>query len=103
MITCKPLFIDGEAFVATQVKLPNTNLMVISNEVGYVMCGALDVDLLNDKLADRKIVAGRATGVKTIDQLLDAPLNKVTKEAAETYGWYEGMNTKDALLAIAEK
>ena len=45
------------------------------------MCGALDVGLLNDKLADRQIIAGRAVGVRTIEQLLEAPLESVTLEA----------------------
>ena len=45
------------------------------------MCGALDVGLLNEKLADRKIIAGRAVGVRTIDDLLKAPLESVTYEA----------------------
>ncbi|WP_186578162.1 YunC family protein [Aquibacillus kalidii] len=101
MISVKPLIIENHPFTAIRVELPKTNLLVISNEVGYIMCGALDVDLLNDKLAERKIVAARATGVKTIDQLLDAPLDKVTKEA-ENKGWQEGMSAKEALLKIAE-
>ncbi|WP_407272564.1 YunC family protein [Radiobacillus sp. PE A8.2] len=101
MISVSPLIIDNKPFTATQVKLPKTNLLIISNEVGYVMCGALDVDLLSNKLAERKIVAARAVGVKTIEALLDAPLDKVTTEA-ENFGWREGMNTKEALLKIAE-
>ncbi|MCT2535917.1 DUF1805 domain-containing protein [Aquibacillus koreensis] len=101
MISVKPLIIENYPFTAIRVELPKTNLLVISNEVGYIMCGALDVDLLNDKLAERKIVAARATGVKTIEQLLDAPLDKVTLEA-ENKGWYEGMPAKEALLKIAE-
>ena len=48
--------------------------MAVTNEVGYIMCGALDVGLLNAKLKERKIVAGRAVGVRTIEQLLEAPL-----------------------------
>lgn len=100
-MSVKPIMIDNHPFTAIRVELPKTNLMVVSNEVGYIMCGALDVDLLNDKLAERKIVAARATGVKTIEQLLDAPLDKVTTEA-KNRGWYEGMNAKEALLKIAE-
>ncbi|WP_226035924.1 YunC family protein [Aquibacillus saliphilus] len=101
MISVKPLMIEDHSFVATSVQLPKTNLLIISNEIGYVMCGALDVDLLNEKLSDRKIIAARATGVKTIEQLLEAPLDKVTIEA-KNKGWYKGITTKDALLKIAE-
>ena len=63
------------------------------------MCGALDVGLLNEKLKDRKIIAGRAVGVRTIEQLLNAPLESVTWEA-EGIRYYQGMIGKDALLKM---
>ncbi|MEC5424961.1 DUF1805 domain-containing protein [Virgibacillus sp. C22-A2] len=100
MITVNPLEVDGLYFTAIRVELPKTNLLMISNEVGYIMCAALDVDVLNEKLADRKVIAGRAVGVRTIDDLLNAPLEKIT-EASRAYGWQEGMIGKDALLKIA--
>lgn len=73
---------------------------MISNEVGYIMCAALDVDVLNEKLKDRNVIAGRAVGVRTIDDLLNAPLEKIT-DASRAYGWEEGMIGKDALLKIS--
>ncbi|HLS09010.1 YunC family protein [Lentibacillus sp.] len=100
MMTVNPLEVEGIHFTAVTVELPKTNLLVISNDVGYIMCGALDVDLLNEALADRKVIAGRARGVRTIDQLLHAPLEKVT-DASKAYGWKPGMTGKDALLKIA--
>lgn len=63
------------------------------------MCGALDIDLLNQKLADRKIIAARAVGVRTIDDLLHAPLESVTHEA-EICGIVEGMTGEEALLKM---
>jgi uncharacterized protein YunC (DUF1805 family) len=63
------------------------------------MCGALDIGLLNDRLSDRKIIAGRAVGVKTIEELLDAPLESVTKEA-EKLGIKIGMKGREALLKM---
>ncbi|QKY71669.1 YunC family protein [Lentibacillus sp. CBA3610] len=100
MMTVNPIEVEGMHFTAVTVELPKTNLLVISNEVGYIMCAALDVDLLNNALADRKIIAGRAKGVRTIDQLLHAPLEKIT-DASREYGWETGMTGKDALLKIA--
>ncbi|TCP19131.1 uncharacterized protein YunC (DUF1805 family) [Scopulibacillus darangshiensis] len=99
MVELEPVFIDGAAFTAVTVKLPKTNLMAVFNDKGYIMCGALDVALLNDKLADRKIIAGRATGVRTIEQLLEAPLESVTVEA-ETLGIHKGTTGRDALLKM---
>jgi len=60
------------------------------------MCGALDVALLNDKLKDRGIIAGRAVGVKTLDELLEAPLESVTY-GAENIGIAAGMRGRDAV------
>jgi uncharacterized protein YunC (DUF1805 family) len=85
--------------LAVTVLLPKTTLLVVTSDKGYIMCGALDVSLLNDRLKDRKIIAGRAVGVKTIQQLLDAPLESVTHEA-ESLGIHNGMIGKEALLKM---
>ncbi|WP_404453953.1 DUF1805 domain-containing protein [Virgibacillus necropolis] len=100
MITVNPLEIDGMFFTAITVELPKTNLLMISNDIGYIMCGALDVDLLNEKLSDRNVIAARAVGVRTIDDLLHAPLEKIT-DASKSFGWEIGMIGKDALGRIS--
>lgn len=99
MIDIKPVNLDGRVFIAVSVQLPKTTLLVVTGEKGYVMCGALDVSLLNDRLKDRKIIAGRAVGVKTIEELLEAPLESVTYEA-EKIGITKGMPGKEALLKM---
>ncbi len=63
------------------------------------MCGALDVGLLNERLKDRQIIAARATGVKTIEELLDAPLESVT-HTAEEMGIVPGMTGREAILKM---
>ncbi|MFL6555044.1 MAG: YunC family protein [Bacillus sp. (in: firmicutes)] len=99
MIELSPIEINGHTFLAVSVLLPKTTLLAVSSDKGYIMCGALDVGLLNDKLKDRKIIAGRAVGVRTIEQLLNAPLESVTWEA-EALGIHQGMIGKDALLKM---
>lgn len=99
MIEMKPIQIEEQTFIAVTLKLPKTNFMAVMNDTGYIMCGALDVALLNEKLKERKIVAARAVGVRTIEQLLDAPLESVTL-AAEELGITPGMRGKDALLRM---
>ncbi|MCA1061162.1 DUF1805 domain-containing protein [Rossellomorea aquimaris] len=99
MMHVSPITIGGHTFTAISVELPKTNLLVVTSEKGYIMCGALDVALLNEKLKDRGIIAGRAVGVKTIDQLLDAPLESITYEAANL-GIHTGMAGRDALLKM---
>jgi uncharacterized protein YunC (DUF1805 family) len=99
MMNLSPVEIGGHIFLAVSVQLPKTNLLVVTSEKGYIMCGALDVGLLNEKLQDRKIIAGRAVGVKTIDQLLDAPLESITIEA-QNIGITKGMIGREALLKM---
>ncbi|RIW38879.1 DUF1805 domain-containing protein [Bacillus salacetis] len=99
MMNLSPVDIEGHTFLAVSVELPKTNLLVVTSDKGYIMCGALDVGLLNEKLKDRKIIAGRAVGVKTIQQLIDAPLESVTHEAGQL-GITAGMTGRDALLKM---
>ncbi|WP_223701436.1 YunC family protein [Sutcliffiella deserti] len=99
MIEMAPIKINDVTFTAITVKLPKTNFMAVTSDKGYIMCGALDVGLLNEKLKDRKIIAGRAVGVRTIEQLIEAPLESVTYEA-ENLGITVGMSGRDALLKM---
>ncbi|HZG83625.1 YunC family protein [Paenibacillus sp.] len=99
MMRMTPLHVGEHTLIGIEVKLPKTTLVVVSTEKGYIMCGALDVALLNEKLKDRGIVAGRAVGVKTLEELLAAPLESVTIEA-ERLGVTVGMKGSDALLKM---
>ena len=99
MVEVKPITLDGHQVISISVQLPKTNLLVVTTDRGYIMCGALDVGLLNDRLRDRNIIAGRALGVKTIEQLLETPLESVTK-TAETLGIRPGMTGKEAILKM---
>ncbi|MBD1380807.1 YunC family protein [Metabacillus arenae] len=99
MVTMTPVVIGDHQFTAITVKLPKTNFMAVTNDRGYIMCGALDVALLNEKLKDRGIIAGRAVGVRTIEQLIEAPLESITIEA-ENIGIHVGMSGKEALLKM---
>lgn len=99
MVNMEPIVIDNRTFIAVSVKLPKTNLLAVMSDKGYIMCGALDVGLLNEKLSDRGILAGRAVGVRTIEQLLEAPLESVTV-GAESLGITAGTIGKEALLKM---
>jgi len=96
MIRVEPIAIDGMTATGIEVKLPKTNLVMITTSKGYIMCGALDVGLLNTRLKDRGIIAGRAIGVRTWEDLLETPLSDVTIEA-ENLGIRAGMKGKEAL------
>ena len=99
MIQLKPLDIEGKQVLGIEVKLPKTTLLVVTTDKGYIMCGALDVALLNERLSERNIIAARALGVRTLEQLLDAPLESVT-HTAEEKGIKPGMTGRQALLRM---
>jgi uncharacterized protein YunC (DUF1805 family) len=88
--------LDGVEATTYTVQLPKTTLLAVATEKGYIMCGALDVGLLNTRLRERGVVAGRALGVRTIEELLAAPLADVT-DAAQALGVEPGMIGREAL------
>jgi len=100
MIRLVPIEIEGGTALGAEVLLPGTTLLAVTIGDGYIMCGALDVQLLNERLKDRRIIAGRAVGVRTFEQLLDAPLESVTDTAREL-GIEPGMSGRRALAAMA--
>jgi uncharacterized protein YunC (DUF1805 family) len=99
MMRVEPILLEGHTAIAIEVKLPKTTLLVVTTDKGYIMCGALDVALLNERLRDRNIVAARATGVRTIEELLEAPLESVTY-TAEDLGIVAGLTGREAILRM---
>ncbi|QJC53137.1 DUF1805 domain-containing protein [Paenibacillus albicereus] len=93
---------DGQTALGVEVKLPKTTLLAVTTDKGYIMCGALDVALFdsNPKLKERGVLAARAVGVRTLQELLDAPLESVT-EAARAEGLAVGMKGIDAVRKLA--
>lgn len=100
MVTLQPVELTNCTAVGIVVELPRTRLVALCAGDGYLMCGALDVNLLNTRLGERGIVAGRALGVRTIDDLLEAPLESVT-DAARAIAIEPGMKGRDALERMA--
>lgn len=97
-----PLHLEKGWALGIEVELKETHLAIVSTEGGYIMCGALDVKLLDDRLGDRRIVAGRALGVRSVDDLLKAPLESVTKAAREI-GLRDGMSGRDAVNVLLSR
>ncbi|MNZ95980.1 hypothetical protein D3C78_1151560 [compost metagenome] len=97
MMRLVPFTLDnGMTVLGAETRLPKTTLLSIMTDKGYIMCGALDIALLNDRLKDREIIAGRAVGVRTLEELMDAPLESVTHKAEEL-GIMVGMKGSEAL------
>ena len=99
MITVNAIHIGNHIALGIVVKLPKTTLIAVTTDNGYIMCGALDIGLLNERLKDREIIAARAVGVRTIEELLEAPMESVTHEAAKR-GIVPGMKGRDAVTLM---
>lgn len=99
MVTVIPIPVGDQTAIGIEVKLPKTNLVAVTTDKGYIMCGALDIGLLNERLGDRNILAARAVGVRNFAELLAAPMESVTHEAAKL-GIHPGMSGTDALLLM---
>lgn len=99
MLRVEPIQMNDKTAISIEVKLPKTTLLVVTTDKGYIMCGALDVALLNELLGDRNIIAGRALGVRSIEGLLEAPLEAVTK-GAEELGITAGTTGREAICRM---
>ncbi len=96
MVRMAPVALAGGTALGITVSLPRTTLIVVTTDVGYVMCGALDVRLLDERLAARGIVAARVLGVRSVEDLLAAPVDDRTRDAA-ALGIERGMPGREAL------
>lgn len=61
MINLEPINIEGHTFLTISVELPKSNLLVVSNDKGYIICGALEVALLNEKLKRPESARGKSS------------------------------------------
>ncbi len=97
----KEVYIDEKKYYAVEVKLPKTTLIVVGNDIGFVMCGALNIDIYDTpKMKERKVICANAIGVKTVDDLINGVINQSTSAASEI-GIKSGMSVKDALNLLS--
>ena len=78
--------------VGMAIPMPKANLVLAVAKRGFVMCGYLDLAAA-EKLKDAAAVV---TGVKSVDELLDGSVKKVTSAAARR-GIRVGMTGRQAL------
>jgi uncharacterized protein YunC (DUF1805 family) len=77
------------------IDLGKAPLIVVQARKGYIMCGYLNMNTAN-KLGD---IAGKVTGVKTFEDVLNATVIEVS-ENAKKEGFTEGMNAQDFLKKL---
>jgi uncharacterized protein YunC (DUF1805 family) len=94
MISITSLKVDGRNCLGLRVDLPDcaAPLLLITAEKGFVMCGFLDVDAAERTGASAAVVSG----VKTFEDVLNAPVKAMTTKA-KSLGVEEGMKGTDSL------
>ena len=96
MIT-KDITVNETVFKAVQIDLSDRGkMLMIIGAKGYVMCGYLNINTAQ-KLGDAACIV---TGVKTIDDVLNANIVALTAEA-QKLGIEMGMPVKDALKKLS--
>src|SRR5690554_336087 len=83
MIEVIPIKLENGVAMGISVQYPKTTLLSICTEVGYIMCGVLDVALVDNLHQDRKIVAARMIHVRSFEDLLNATVMEATRQAQE--------------------
>lgn len=89
------LTLDGVSFETTHIPTAQTNILLVKGALGFVGCGYFDVAVAN-KVGD---AAAIVTGVKTIDEVLAAPVVRLSDKAREL-GVTEGMTGREAALLL---
>jgi uncharacterized protein YunC (DUF1805 family) len=75
-----------------RIDLDNAPLILVKAKRGYVMCGYLNINAAN-KLGD---IAGRVTGVKSFEDVLNAEILEISDNAKKV-GLTVGINGRDFL------
>ena len=91
----KIILLEKGEVTGYSIDLGKAPLLLIQAKKGYVMCGYLNMNTAN-KLGD---VAGKVTGVKTFDEMLNADVIEVS-ENANIMGLKSGMKGKDFLNTL---
>ena len=87
--------IDGTTYEAVHIPTEKTNILLVKAAGGFLGCGYFDVNVAN-RVGDAVAIV---TGVKTIDEVLAAPVVRLSDRAREA-GVTEGMIGRDALKLL---
>jgi uncharacterized protein YunC (DUF1805 family) len=96
MINVASVKVGDKACLGVKVELPNSPpLLLIVAEKGFVMCGFLNIEAA-ERLG---VVAAMVSGVKTLEDVLNAEVKAATTKA-KSLGVQLGMRCSEALLCM---
>ncbi len=105
MVKMEPIFLNGHCVIGVEIAYPKTTLLSITvPNIGYIMCGVLNIQAMDTLHPERGIIAARVVGVKTFQDLLKARVVETTKQG-EQIGISPGMTGAESLecmLRVAE-
>ncbi|MBD5391113.1 DUF1805 domain-containing protein [bacterium] len=78
-----------------EVELDGTTLLLLEGYGAFFMCGALDVDIYQE----REVLCGKAVKVKTLEELFNATIFDSTKYA-KSQGIVPGLTVYEAFEKI---
>lgn len=97
MINVTTVNVNHKVCIGLKVDLPESPpLLLMVGEKGFVMCGYLNVEAA-EKLA---VAAAMVSGVKTFEDVLDAPVKATTTKASDL-GIKTGMKGSEALQRMS--
>jgi uncharacterized protein YunC (DUF1805 family) len=96
VISVMPMKVHDKTGMGVRVELPDSPpLLLLVAQKGFVMCGFLNIDAA-EKLG---VAAAAVSGVKNLEDVLDAEVKSVTSKA-KTLGVHVRMKGADALKCL---
>lgn len=97
----KEIIVKGIKYEGIEIPLPKTTLLIIKGSKGFIMCGALNVEVYNSpQMLERNVLCASVRGVKSFDDMLNANIYDLTK-GLKALGAYKGMRVDEALAFIS--
>lgn len=97
MIKTEPIKLEEGYVIGIEVNFPKTRLLsLMAPEIGYLMCGVLNIEAMDILHGEREIIAVRVTGVRSFEDLLNVEVKEVTNKA-EKIGIKKGMSGREAM------
>jgi len=85
-----------------EIDYPKTKFLSITvSNIGYIMCGILDVKILDALHLERRIIAAKIPGASNLMDLLSLQITEVTETAAKI-GIKVGMTGEEAINGMLD-
>lgn len=95
------IIVKGVKYEGIEIELPKTTLLIIKGKKGFIMCGALNVDVYNTpNMLERNVICASVRGVRTFDDMLNANIYDLSN-GMKALGAYKGMRVDEALVYIS--